>query len=265
MAATNGSSAAGSAAAAARSGPVSSAPAAAGPGAGLWIIAMTTAASRNDAASTAKANPVLVTAMAAPAIGGPTMEASCIVPWSSALPDGRRSGSRVRGRNACWAGRYSASAAPKTAPSSASSGRVAVSVRTRAAIAPTTAPRTMWAVSIRPRDGRRSASTPNGTRSTARGTAIAISTVPSARPEPVSEITSHDRAMNWNWSPTTEIASLPQSRRKSRAASARRNGRLRTRLTASVVIRGRSARRRPRRRPRGSSRDSPMRGRRGRG
>ena len=62
----------------------------------------------------------------------------------------------------------------------------------------------------------------------ARGTAIAISTAPSASPEPVSEITSHDSATKWNWSPTTEIASLAHSSRKSRASSARRNGSDRT-------------------------------------
>ena len=76
-----------------------------GPAVGVPIIAMTTAAIRNEIESTANANPVLVTAITAPAIGGPTIEDSCIVPWSRALPDGRRSGSRVRGRNACWAGR----------------------------------------------------------------------------------------------------------------------------------------------------------------
>ena len=88
-------------------------------------------------------------------------------------------------------------------------------------MAPTTAPRTRCAVSISVREGRRSARTPNGTRSTARGTAIAMSTAPSARPEPVSEITSQDRATKWNWSPTTEIASLAHRAAGSPARRAR--------------------------------------------
>ena len=166
------------------------------------------------------------------------------------VADGRRSGSRVRGRNACWAA-GTARRRRRAAPSSASSGGVAVSVRTRAAIAPTTAPRTMWAVSIRPRDGRRSASTPDGARHGAARRSRS-STVPSARPSR-QRITSHDRAMNWNWSPTTRSLRCPRAGWKSRAR-ARRNGGLRTRPIGSAVIRGRSARRRRRRRPRAPTR-----------
>ena len=96
---------------------------------------------------------------------GPTIEASWYVPWSSAFADGRRSASSVRGRNACCAGMYRASAAPKTAPSSASSGIDASPVRTSAAIAPTTAPRIeVRGEHQRRATGRRSARTPNGTQ-----------------------------------------------------------------------------------------------------
>ena len=225
---------------------------------------MTIAARTNETASTAKATPVLVTAITTPATGGPTIEVSWYVPWSSAFADGRRSASSVRGRNACCAGMYSASAAPNTAPRTASSGIDTPPVTASAAIAPTVSPRTMCAVSISVRPGRRSATTPNGTRRMARGTAIAISTVPTARPEPVSEMTSHDSATKWNWSPISEIASLVHSSRKSRVPSARRNGSDRTRPAVVAVTRSRSGRRRRRRRRPGwvrGTRSSSPRGR----
>lgn len=142
----------------------------------------------------AKAGPVPTRTMAAPAIGGPAMDASWSVPWSRALADGSRSASTVRGRNACCAGRYMASAAPNSAPRAASSGRVAASAITSAAMAPTMTPRATCAASIRLRGGRRSARTPNGNSMSARGTPIAIRIVPSANPDWVRSMTSHASA-----------------------------------------------------------------------
>ena len=206
------------------------------------ISATSAAAIANDAASTANAVPVPTMAIAKPATGGPAIDASCRVPWSRALADGRRSGPTARGRNACWAGRYAASTAPNSAPRAASTGIEARPVATSTAITATIAPRARWAASISVRGDRRSAMTPIGTSRIARGTPTAIRTVPRARPDPVSEITSHDRATKWNWSPRTDTASLAHRSRKSRMPVARQIGSARTRPAdeTSAVIRARS-------------------------
>ena len=54
---------------------------------------------------------------------------------------------------------------------------------------------------------------------TARGIAAAISTVPSATPEPVSCSASQASAMKWNWSPMSEMVSPVNTRRKSGSLS----------------------------------------------
>ena len=87
-------------------------------------------------------------------------------------------------------------------------------------MAPTITPRARCATSISVRGGRRSASTPNGSSISARGIPDAISTTPSARPERVRSMTSHDSATMWNWSPISEMASLPHRSRKSRTRRA---------------------------------------------
>ena len=204
--------------------------------------------------------------MTAPAIGGPTIEASWRSPGAARWPTAAARRSSVRGRNACWAGMYRASAAPNTAPSSASSGIDAVSDRTSAAMRADDRPADqVRGEHQRPRrpavgeDAERDAAGPRAAR------AIAMSTAPSARPEPVSEITSHDRATKWNWSPTTrdrlarpqqaEVAGVEGAQERQRPDAA----------GAMAVIRGRSARRRRRRRPRGRVRGSRSGAPRGRG
>ncbi len=161
------------------------------------IMSTIAAAAKNESESMTNAVPVPTTAIAAPAIGGAMIPVSCIVPWRSALPEDSWSLARVRGRNACWAGTNAASAMPNRMPSSASSGIVALWVTTSAAIAPTSTPRARWAATIIVRAGRRSARTPKGRMRTARGTPIAIRTVPSARPDFVRSRTSQASATMW--------------------------------------------------------------------
>ena len=216
-----------------------------------------TAATANEAASMAKAAPTPMIATANPASAGPTVLTSCPVPCSIALAAARRAAGTRRGTSVLMAGRKTASTVPNRTPTSA---RCQTWIR-----APITSPamivvriaRRTFDARARSRGDTRSESTPPSNMKTPRGMAAATRIAPSAKPEPVSPRTSHDRATMWNWSPSSDTLSPIQTNRKSRIASGATSGRRATRpngraIASGLVIRSRSARRHRRRPPRRS-------------
>ena len=171
------------------------------------------AATANDAASTAKAAPTPTSATENPATAGPIVPTSWPVPWSIALAAARRSDGTRRGTSVLIAGRNTASTVPNTTPTAARCHSSTRSPMTRAATIVVRIARSTFEARARSRGEIRSDRTPPTSRNTPRGIAAAIRMAPRAKPEPVSPSTSQARATVLNWSPRSEMLSPSQTKR----------------------------------------------------